>query len=239
MAMMEAFAEKGAKCVITDINEEAVQKATDGLKAKGTDAIGIVCDVTNEESVEKLFQQVREKYGRLDIAVLNAGILKDGLLIRFNANTGLIKGKMSLEQWQSVVNVNLTGVFLTGREAACHMTECGNGGVIIPISSVSMHGNPGQTNYSACKAGVAAMTKLWSTELAKFKIRVAGIAPGFIATEMVLKGMNQKALAFVQDKIPIGRLGNPSEIAQTAVFITENELVCGVTLEISGGIRIG
>ncbi|HNO23534.1 MAG TPA: SDR family oxidoreductase, partial [Leptospiraceae bacterium] len=114
----------------------------------------------------------------------------------------------------------------------------GKGGVIIPISSVAMHGNAGQSNYSAAKAGVASMTKLWAQELKNYKIRVAGIAPGFIATEMVLKDMKQEALEKWKSLIPIGRLGEPSEISASAEFIVENDLVNGVILEISGGIKI-
>ncbi|MCB1306738.1 MAG: SDR family oxidoreductase [Leptospiraceae bacterium] len=237
-AMLERLGARGAICIVTDINADGVQNAVDDLKSKGMQAHGIVCNVAQEESVEQLFQKIRTDHGRLDVAVLNAGILRDGLLIRFNKATGKIKGKMSLEQWQSVIDVNLTGVFLTAREAAAHMAELGNGGVIVPIASVAMHGNPGQTNYSAAKAGVAAMTRLWTRELSKFQIRVAGIAPGFIATEMVMKDMNQKALEAWKEKIPIGRLGEPDEIAHTLEFIVENDLVSGVVLEISGGIHI-
>ena len=145
---------------------------------------------------------------------------------------------MSIEQWQAVINVNLTGVFLTGREAAVQMINSKKGGVIIPISSVAMHGNPGQSNYSAAKAGVAAMTKLWAHELKNYKIRVAGIAPGFIATEMVLKDMNPAALDKWKALIPIGRLGEPDEIFKTAQFIVENELIDGFVIEASGGIKI-
>ena len=237
LAMIEEFAEKGANCIVSDINAEAVEKTVASLKAKGAEATGIVTDVSNEESVISLFTQSREKYKTIDIVVCNAGILRDGSLIRVNKATGAIKSKMSLEQWQSVIDVNLTGVFLTGREAAAAMAEQGTGGVIIPISSVAKDGNRGQTNYSAAKAGVAVFCPLWADELARFQIRVAGIAPGFIGTQMVLKDMNQKALDMWKAKIPIGRLGEPSEIAKTATFIVENELINGVCLEATGGIR--
>lgn len=237
-AMLEAFGARGAVCIVTDINGEGVRAAVADLEARGLRAAGYELDVSSEESVERVFAQIRSDHGRLDVAVLNAGILRDGLLIRVNRETGKLKGKLSLEQWQSVIDVNLTGVFLCGREAAAHMAELQAGGVIIPIASVAMHGNPGQSNYSAAKAGVAALTKLWAQELARFRIRVAGIAPGFIATEMVMKDMNQQALEQWKAKIPIGRLGEPDEIAQSAVFIAENELVDGVILEISGGVKI-
>lgn len=237
-AMLEHMGALGAICVVADINADGVEQTRDELERKGIRAAGIACNVADESSVEKLFARVRELYGRIDVAVLNAGILRDGLLIRTDRETGKLKSKMSLEHWQSVIDVNLTGVFLTGREAAAHMAELGQGGVIVPIASVAMHGNPGQSNYSAAKAGVAALTKLWAHELARYKIRVAGIAPGFIATEMVMKDMNQKALDTWKARIPVGRLGEPDEIAQTVAFIAQNELVTGVVLEISGGVKI-
>ncbi len=237
-AMLEAFGQRGAICVVADINREGVDRTAAELGVHGVDARGYVCDVSQEASVISLYESIRKDLGRIDVAVLNAGILRDGLLIRVDRETGRIKGKLSLEQWQSVIDVNLTGVFLTGREAAAHMAELGNGGVIIPISSVARHGNPGQTNYSAAKAGVAALAKLWAEELSRFRIRCAAIAPGFIATEMVLKDMNQKALDLWKERIPIGRLGEPAEIAHTAVYIAENDLVNGVTLDITGGVKI-
>ena len=239
-AMIQAFRARGCHCVVTDLDAVAVERTVGELGGEpGAGRLeGIPCNVTNEGSVEALFQETVGRLGRLDVAVLNAGILRDGLMLRVDRETGKVKSKLSLEQWQSVIDVNLTGVFLSGREAAAQMVNLGNGGLLIPISSVARHGNPGQSNYSAAKAGVAAMTRVWTDELARFKIRVAAIAPGFIATEMVLAKMNQEARAAWEAKIPIGRLGRPEEIAHTAVFIAENELVNGVVIEPSGGVRI-
>jgi len=234
-AMLQAFGAKGARLVVCD--QSGSDAAAESLRSLGYEATGIDCNVTEESSVVAAFEQIAARVGPVGIAVLNAGILRDGLLIRFNKVTGKIKGKMSLEQWQSVIDVNLTGVFLTGREAAAQMAEAG-GGLIVPISSVAMHGNPGQSNYSAAKAGVAALTRLWAQELSRFQIRVCGIAPGFIATEMVLRDMNAKALEEWQARIPIGRLGRPEEIAHTALFLAENDLMTGVVVEASGGIKI-
>lgn len=237
--MVEAFRSRGARCVVSDIREDAVAQTVAELNQKiGPPVIGISCNVADEHSAEQLFAQTVAQLGRLDVAVLNAGILRDGLLLRVDRETGKVKSKLSLEQWQSVIDVNLTGVFLTAREAAAQMVDLGNGGVIIPISSIARHGNPGQSNYSAAKAGVAALARLWTDELARFKIRVAAIAPGFIATEMVLAKMNQEARLAWEAKIPIGRLGRPDEIAHTALYIAENDLVNGVVIEPSGGVRI-
>jgi 3-oxoacyl-[acyl-carrier protein] reductase len=158
--------------------------------------------------------------------------------VKVDKATGKVADKLSLKQWQMVIDVNLTGVFLTGREAAIRMIERGNGGVIIPMSSIARHGNMGQTNYSAAKAGVASMTVAWSKELARYKIRVAAIAPGFIETPMVMRDMKQEALDKWKQTIPVGRLGKPEEIAHTALYICENDIVTGVTIEVSGGIRI-
>ncbi|MFB5649691.1 SDR family NAD(P)-dependent oxidoreductase [Leptospira wolffii] len=237
-AMAEKFAKLGANIVLSDVSEERLASALKDIQALGAKVIAVKTDVSKEADAEKLMVEAVSAFGSVDIAVLNAGILRDGLLIKADKQTGKVASKLSLSDWQSVIDVNLTGVFLTGREAAVQMVNQGTKGVIIPIASVSMHGNPGQTNYSAAKAGVAAMTKLWAKELSRYGIRVAGIAPGFIATEMVMKDMNPEALKKWEAQIPIGRLGKPDEIASTAVFIAENELVDGVVLEISGGVKI-
>ena len=219
-SMALGFAKLGANVIVSDIRQESIDAVVDEIKSAGGNAFGIPGDVSNENDATNLMAEAVSKTGSLDVAILNAGILRDGLLVKVDKETGNVKGKMSLDQWQAVINVNLTGVFLTGREAAVQMINSKKGGVIIPISSVAMHGNPGQSNYSAAKAGVA------------------GIAPGFIATEMVLKDMNPAALDKWKALIPIGRLGEPDEIFRTAQFIVENDLIDGVVIEASGGIKI-
>lgn len=236
-AMAHRLGKQGANIVLSDIQNEKLQETVKEFKKEGIKAIGIQANVSKEDDATKLMEGAKKEFGSLDVAILNAGILRDGLLIRTDKETGEIKSKMSIEQWQSVIDVNLTGVFLTAREAASIMAVQ-KSGIIIPIASIAMHGNSGQTNYSAAKAGVAAMTVTWSKELSRYGIRVAGIAPGFIGTEMVLKDMNNEALEKWKKIIPVGRLGEPDEIASTAQFIIENDLVTGVVLEISGGVRI-
>ncbi|TGN18328.1 SDR family NAD(P)-dependent oxidoreductase [Leptospira idonii] len=236
-AMAHRLGKQGAQIVLSDIQKDKLDETVSSFQKEGIETIGIVANVAKEKDCVRLIQESVAKFGKLDVAVLNAGILRDGLLIRVDKETGKVKGKMGIDQWQSVIDVNLTGVFLSGREAAAHMAEQKKG-IIIPIASIAMHGNSGQTNYSAAKAGVAAMTVTWSKELSRFGIRVAGIAPGFIGTEMVMKDMNPEALEKWKSVIPVGRLGEPDEIAQTAQFIIENDLVTGVVLEISGGVRI-
>lgn len=237
-AMSELFASKGAVAVISDVPGAAIEDAVKKIEDNGGKAIGIPCDVSKEDQVEGLMQQIVDQTGRLDVAVLNAGILRDGLLVKADKKTKKVVKKLTLDQWQAVINVNLTGVFLAGREAAVQMINCGNGGVIIPISSIARHGNAGQTNYSAAKAAVAALAVVWSKELARYKIRSAAIAPGFIATPMVLQDMNTAALEKFKKMIPIGRMGEPEEIAHTASYIIENDMITGITIDVSGGIRL-
>ncbi|MBP7126756.1 SDR family oxidoreductase [Myxococcota bacterium] len=238
LAMARTFAGKGAKVVIADIQQEALDDAVAGLRTLGAQALGVLCDVRSEEQVSALMDRALEAFGGLDICVANAGILRDGLLLKVDKETRKVAGKMPLDQWQSVIDVNLTGVFLTGREAAARMVDLGRGGVLILLSSISRAGNFGQTNYSAAKAGVVAMTVAWSKELARFGIRVNAIAPGFIETPMVMKDMKPEALERFKATIPVGRLGRPEEIAQAAAFLVECDLCTGSTVDVTGGIRL-
>jgi 3-oxoacyl-[acyl-carrier protein] reductase len=165
----------------------------------------------------------------------NAGILRDALLVK--AKDGVITGKMSMDQWNSVISVNLTGVFLCAREAAERMIKCGKGGVIVNISSISRAGNAGQSNYTAAKAGVAAMTVVWAKELARYGIRVGAIAPGFTRTA-ILDAMRPEMLDKLVAPVPLQRLGKVTEIAHAARFIFENDYYTGRTLELDGGLRL-
>jgi len=153
------------------------------------------------------------------------------------ARDGKVQKKLSLGDWQAVINVNLTGVFLCAREAAAHMIELGNEGVIVNISSISRHGNVGQSNYTAAKAGVAGMTVTWARELARYGVRDAAIAPGFINTPMV-QSMKPEVLEKLVGSIPLRRLGNAEDIAGGVLFILENDYVNGRIVEIDGGLRL-
>ena len=235
LAMALSFAGKGAHLALIDVNQSALDDATAKCGDVGIQCKGYAVNITNEADVEALFKTIIRDFGRLDGLVNNAGITRDGLFIK--AKDGKIEKKMSLQAWQSVIDVNLTGVFLCGREAASQMIEQGIKGFIINISSVSQAGNMGQTNYSAAKAGVSAMTVTWAKELARYGIRSAGIAPGFIATEMV-SSMKPEALDKMTRMIPLGRLGAPEEIAKTAIYIAENDYFTGRIIEMDGGIRL-
>jgi 3-oxoacyl-[acyl-carrier protein] reductase len=236
-AIAERFAKLGAKLVLGDIKQEVLDTAAAKLKELGASVTGVVGNVAKEDDAAKIMQAALDTYGRLDVAILNAGILRDGLLIRVDKATGKVSGKMSLEQWQTVIDVNLTGSFLTGREAAARMAETKNGGVIIFMSSIAGDGNFGQTNYAATKAGVRAMTVTWARELARYGIRVMAVSPGFIGTPMVKHDMKQEALDKLLKMVPLGRLGEPDEVGQMCQFIVENDFATGENWGITGGMK--
>lgn len=233
-SMAEYFAGLGAKLALVDLNQEKLDDAVAACQAKGVEARAYLCNVANEEQVTHMVARVADDFGAIHGLVNNAGILRDGLLVKVKDGE---MTRMSLAQWQAVIDVNLTGVFLCTREVAAKMIELKNSGTIINISSISRAGNVGQTNYSAAKAGVAAATVTWAKELARYGIRVAGIAPGFIETEMTLS-MKPEALEKMTSGIPLKRMGKPDEIAHSAAYIFENDYYTGRILELDGGMRI-
>jgi 3-oxoacyl-[acyl-carrier protein] reductase len=234
-AMARRLAARGADLALIDLDDRGLAAVRDACRAAGVRAETYSANVAKEHDVVATFDRVVADFGRLDGSIANAGILRDGLLVK--AKEQEVTGKLSLEQWQAVIDVNLTGVFLCGREAAERMIRAGNGGCIINISSLSRAGNFGQSNYSAAKAGVAALTVVWAKELARHGIRVNAIAPGFIKTEMVAS-MKQEILDKMAAGIPAGRLGEPDEVAATAEFIFVNDYLNGRVLEIDGGQRL-
>jgi 3-oxoacyl-[acyl-carrier protein] reductase len=234
-AMAKRLAQSGADLALLDLDDRGLVAVRDAARGHAVRAETYSVNVAVEQEVIAVFDRVVADFGRLDGCIANAGILRDGLLVK--AKDGEVTGKLSLEQWQAVIDVNLTGVFLCGREAAERMIGCGNGGCIINISSLSRAGNFGQSNYSAAKAGVAALTVVWAKELARYGIRVNAIAPGFIKTEMVAS-MKPEILEKMAAGIPVQRLGEPDEIAATAEFIFANDYLNGRILEIDGGQRL-
>ncbi len=233
-AMGEYLAGKGARLALVDLNQDRLDEAVAACKRAGGEARAYLCNVANEEQVSHMVNQVSDDFGGLDGLVNNAGILRDGLTIKVKDGE---LSKMSLSQWQAVIDVNLTGVFLCTREVAAKMIELKRQGAIINISSISRAGNMGQANYSAAKAGVAADTVVWAKELARYSIRVAGVAPGFIETEMVAS-MKPEALEKMTAGIPLKRLGKPMEIAHSVAYIFENDYYTGRILELDGGLRL-
>jgi len=233
-AMAKGIAERGARLALIDMNAEPLEQAAASLRELGVEVAIYLVNVADEHSVIAAFDGIIDQFGTLQGLINNAGITRDGLMLK--VKDGEVTDRMSLSQWQMVIDVNLTGVFLCGREAATRMIQAQSEGVIINISSISRAGNFGQTNYSATKAGVAAMAVTWAKELARHNIRTGAIAPGFMATEMVAS-MKPEALEKMASGIPLKRLGEPAEIAQMAVAILENDYISGRVFEVDGGLR--
>ncbi len=229
------LAQHGAKLALIDLNEELLKETVTLIESAGSTANYYLANVTNESEVENTFNQINEDFDGFDGLINNAGILRDGMLLK--AKDGEIVKKMSLEQFQSVIDVNLTGVFLCGREAAAHMVKNDRKGVIVNMSSIARNGNMGQTNYAASKAGVVAMTVCWARELGRHGIRVGAIAPGVIRTAMT-DAMKPEMRERLEKMKPVGRLGEADEIAHTVKYIFENEFFTGRVVEIDGGLSM-
>jgi 3-oxoacyl-[acyl-carrier protein] reductase len=234
-ALAVRFATQGAHIALLDLNATDLAAAAQQCTELGVRARAYSVDVSREADIAAALDAVVSDFGSLDVIINNAGIVKDALLIK--VKDGEVVGKMSLEQWRAVIDVNLTGVFLCAREAAERMIKLAKGGVIINISSISRHGNAGQSNYSAAKSGVASMTVVWAKELARYGIRVGSIAPGFTHTD-ILASMKPEVLEKVIAPVPLKRLGQPDEIAHAAQFIIENDFFTGRCLDLDGGLRL-
>lgn len=217
------FAEEGAKVVIWDLNEEKGNALAKQLK--GT---FMKVNTANYQEVETAAKATNDQYGRIDILINNAGITKDSTL-----------KKMTPEQWQQVIEVNLTGVFYCTKIVSEYMLVNNWGRIVNASSVVGIYGNFGQTNYVATKAGIIGMTKTWARELGRKGITVNAIAPGFIATEMVA-AMPDNVLDGMKAKVPIGRLGDPKEIANVYAFLSSEEAsyINGHTLSVDGGMTV-
>jgi 3-oxoacyl-[acyl-carrier protein] reductase len=234
-ALAVRFASQGANIALLDLNAADLEAATQQCTALGVRAVAYAVNVSVEEQVSGVLDQVVRDFGGLDVIVNNAGIVKDALLLK--VRDGAVVGKMTLQQWQAVIDVNLTGVFLCAREAAERMVKLAKGGVIVSISSISRHGNAGQTNYTAAKSGVAAMTVVWAKELARYGIRTGCVAPGFTHTD-ILASMKPEVLEKVIAPVPLKRLGQPDEIAHAVEFIVENDFFTGRCIDLDGGLRL-
>jgi 3-oxoacyl-[acyl-carrier protein] reductase len=223
-ATAQRFAQEGAIVIITDMNQETVN----GAAAQVPNADGYTMNVTDRASIQAVIDQVMQKYGRIDILINNAGITQDARLI-----------KMTEAQFDTVIDVNLKGVFNCTQLVVPHMLEAGSGAVVNASSVVGIYGNFGQTNYSATKFGVIGFTKTWARELGPKGIRVNAVCPGFIATEMV-KAMPENILQDIERRSWLGRLGTPTEMANVYLFLASDEAsyVNGVALEASGGISL-
>jgi 3-oxoacyl-[acyl-carrier protein] reductase len=234
-ATAQRFAEEGAKVVICDVNETVGQETAQEL---GERAAFYQVNVARRQDVQKWVDDVAEKYSRIDVLVNNAGVLRDGQLIKFKE--GQLAGQMAENDFDLVISVNLKGVFNCTQAVAPIMAKQGGGVILNASSVVGLDGNFGQTNYVATKSAVVGMTKVWARELGKFGIRVNAIAPGFIATEMITS-MPEKILDGMKSHTPLGRLGEPREIANAYLFLASDDasFITGETLRVDGGIVIG
>ena len=222
------FSEEGAKVVINDVNEEDANSVADKIKAKGREAFVCIADVCNKSDVENMINQTIEKFGRLDILVNNAGINRDSFA-----------KKMSEEQWDKVIDINLKGTFLCAQAALGPMTEQ-KSGRIINTASIGALGNIGQANYSASKAGVIGLTKTLALEGARYNITVNCVSPGATNTTMTAK-MPPEIAQKVRESIPLRRFAEPKEIANIHLFLASDEssYITGQVIFVDGGISVG
>jgi 3-oxoacyl-[acyl-carrier protein] reductase len=225
-AIAEALMAEGARIVISDINPETTQGTAKELKDQGGDVIGVACNVTDSPSIEKLIEEVTKHWGRIDILVNNAGITRDNLCMR-----------MSEDEWQAVIDTNLTSAFKMTKPIIKVMTKQRSGRIINIASTTGVHGNAGQVNYAAAKGGIIAFTKTVALEYASRGITSNAVAPGFIDTPMTQK-LGEENIKKFTDKIPLGRMGTPSDIAHAVVYLASPgaSYVTGQVIEVNGGL---
>ncbi len=230
------FAKEGAKVIVTDVDEEAVQRTYDEIKLNGGEALAIPGSVTNPDDVKHMADGAVLAYKRLDILVNNAGINRDGLVVR--KKDGELK-LMGPEKWDPVIEVNLKGTFLCAQAAAVPMIEQ-KFGRIVNTSSIGALGNVGQANYAASKAGVIGLTKTLALEWARFNINVNCVAPGGTKTQMT-DGIPEKIMEGLLSRIPMRRLAEPEEIAAAHLFFVSDDsaYITGQVLFVDGGISVG
>ena len=231
LATAAKFAREGATVVVADVKPEAVDAAVRQVTAQlapGAACLGQVVDVTRREQVDAMVAAVKDRFGRIDSLVNNAGITRDARL-----------QKMTIEQFDQVIDVNLRGVFHCAQAVADIMVAQGGGTILNASSVVGLYGNFGQTNYAAAKFGVIGFTKTWSRELGPKGVRVNAVAPGFIETP-ILATIPEKVIAQMQEHVPLRRLGHPDEIANVYAFLASDEAsyINGAVIEVSGGMTV-
>lgn len=227
-AVAKRFLQEGARVAIWDVNEELLSEASKRLEVGEDRLITMAVNVTNAQAVEESYTKVEEAFAPVDVIVNNAGITRDAML-----------HKMTEEQWDQVIDVNLKGVFLCGQTAAKRMRERGTGVILSTSSIVGLCGNMGQTNYAATKAGVIAMTQTWARELGGKGVRANAVAPGFTNTEMTAV-IPEKVINLMNSKTPMGRFAEPSEIAAAFTFLASDEasFITGQVISVDGGLTL-
>ncbi len=222
----DLFLKEGALVEIWDVNTGAAEKAVSDWKDEGFEVHFENVNVADADAVQKAMSDLKNRHGRLDVLISNAGITRDATLL-----------KMEQENWQSVIDINLTGVFNCGKAAAAIMAEQGSGVILNASSVVGVYGNFGQSNYVAAKSGVIGLTKTWSRELGRKGVRVNAVAPGFINTEMVAT-VPEKVLDSLKNKTPLGRLGEPEDIANAYLYLASDKaaFITGTVIQVDGGL---
>ena len=222
------FAAEGAIVIVCDLKQAGVDQAVAQCQALGATAVGFLMDVTQRQQIDAVVALVKSQFGRIDVLVNNAGITQDARL-----------QKMTLEQFDRVIDVNLRGTFHCAQAVTDSMVAQGSGVILNASSVVGIYGNFGQTNYAATKFGVIGFTKTWSRELGPKGVRVNAVAPGFINTPMIA-AIPEKVLQDLQAKVPLKRLGRPEEIANVYAFLASDEssYINGAVIEVSGGVTV-
>ena len=237
-AIVKYFVQHGAKVAVVDQDQQGINRVLAEIREQGGEAIGVQANVASEADTARFIKATLEAFGKLNVAVACAGIIRDGTMVSLDKATGKVSKKLGLDKWQPVIDINLTGTFLTLRDAAEAMINTGSPGLLVTISSVNKEGQVGQLNYSSAKAADALMPKIIVGEFQMrgiHNIRCIGIAPGYTATPM-LTGMNQDALKMILHDVQIGRLVLPEEIASLIGHCVENEAIDATTIEITGGL---
>ncbi|MDW5418150.1 beta-ketoacyl-ACP reductase [Iodobacter sp. CM08] len=222
------FAAEGAKVVVCDVNQSGIDSVVSGLVVSGAVAVGYVVDVTNKTQIAEMVAAVKAQFGRIDVLVNNAGIVQDAQLI-----------KMTEDQFDRVIDINLKGVYNCARAVVDTMVEQGSGVILNASSVVGVYGNFGQTNYAAAKFGVIGFVKTWAKELGKKGIRANAVCPGFVATP-ILKAMPEKVIQAMEERVPMKRMAQPEEIANVYAFLASDEAsyINGAAIEVTGGLTL-
>ena len=222
------FAQEGAIVAVCDLNQETIDATVNEVKAAGVEAVGYIVNVTNKSQINDMVGDVKARFGRIDVLVNNAGIVQDAQLT-----------KMTDEQFDLVIDINLRGVYNCAKAVVDTMVAQGGGVILNASSVVGVYGNFGQTNYAATKFGVIGFVKTWAKELGKKGIRANAVCPGFVATP-ILKAMPEKVIQAMEDRVPMKRMAQPEEIANLYAFLASDEAsyINGAAIEITGGLTL-
>ena len=237
-ATARRFAQEGCRVAAWDVNDKGQNEINRELRQEENKGLFRKLNVAQAADVEAAVSEVVDRWGRIDVLVNNAGIVRDDQLVKWK--DGETVKVMSDDAFEEVISINLKGVFHCSRAVVPHMIRGGGGAILNASSIVGLYGNFGQTNYAAAKAGVIAFTRTWSRELGKYNIRVNAVAPGFIATEMV-RSMPEKIIQNMVSHTPLGRMGSPEDVAEAYIWLASeaSSFITGVVLSVDGGLVPG